>query len=336
MWWPRKKRRHADQKAQKVSGSKEPMTVSLRVTARKISQMEVVEDFDWKPHKAIRYTSLEHYTRTWHMISFPDTAYLTFFGFSSRLQSCADLRQLEGGSLAEHLSLTPGSSTGGSRTLPLDRSSGRSAIQLETQEVLCSWLKMRSVFQEPSLANNMTRRIRQLEEENLLAEMQASKELDKRCKTPSLGGGNPLVEGTSPEAAGTSSVADDLFGELGRELCGMADAHGKTTTSTMSSNEMSWIDEQVLHSTAGPAWDHLTKRSRMVLAERGHHPGARMCSTMEELAGTKNVTKLGGRSSHLVDSIRRRFLAKSLEQVGPRHLWRSLRCGSYSTSGTCG
>ena len=52
-----------------------------------------------------------------------------------------------------------------------------------------SWLKMQSVFQEPNLENNMaqermTRRIEQLDEEKLFAEMQASKELDKRRKTP--------------------------------------------------------------------------------------------------------------------------------------------------------
>ena len=46
-----------------------------------------------------------------------------------------------------------------------------------------------NTFQEPNLENNMaqermTRRIKQLEEEKLFAEMQASKELDKRRKTP--------------------------------------------------------------------------------------------------------------------------------------------------------
>ena len=52
-----------------------------------------------------------------------------------------------------------------------------------------SWLKMHSVFQERNLDINMTqehmtRRIRQLEEENLFAEMEACEELDKRRKTP--------------------------------------------------------------------------------------------------------------------------------------------------------
>ena len=52
-----------------------------------------------------------------------------------------------------------------------------------------SWLKMQRVFQEPILENTITqerisRRIRQLEEEKLFAEKQASKELDERRKTP--------------------------------------------------------------------------------------------------------------------------------------------------------
>ena len=50
-----------------------------------------------------------------------------------------------------------------------------------------SWLKMQGVHQEPSLVDmtqeRTTRRIRQLEEE-LFAEMQASRELDKHGKTP--------------------------------------------------------------------------------------------------------------------------------------------------------
>ena len=54
---------------------------------------------------------------------------------------------------------------------------------------------------------------------------------------------------------------------------------------TMYSDKMSWTNELVLHSTAGPAWDHLTKRPRLVLGEIGAHPGARMCSTVEDFAG---------------------------------------------------
>ena len=60
-----------------------------------------------------------------------------------------------------------------SRILPLDRSSGVSAISLDTQEILVVATQER-----------MTRRIRQLDEEKLFEEMQASKELDKRRKTP--------------------------------------------------------------------------------------------------------------------------------------------------------
>ena len=42
------------------------------------------------------------------------------------------------------------------------------------------------------------------------------------------------MEGTSSEVDGTSAVADDVIarawgGEIGRELCEMAEAHGKDT-----------------------------------------------------------------------------------------------------------
>ena len=47
---------HAGQKAQKVSGLKEHMSTSLRVTlSRKISQMKVVEYFESSPHKAVLF-----------------------------------------------------------------------------------------------------------------------------------------------------------------------------------------------------------------------------------------------------------------------------------------
>ena len=85
------------------------------------------------------------------------------------------------------------------------------------------------------IQERMTRRIRQLEEEKLFAEMQASKEHDERRKTPEQKVGSsikvleeekPLVAGTSPEVDGTSSVTDDIFarawsGEFGRKLCGI-------------------------------------------------------------------------------------------------------------------
>ena len=54
-------------------------------------------------------------------------------------------------------------------------------------------------------------------------------------------------------------------------------------------------------------------------------------SSLEELAGTKNATKLGGTRTHLVDSTRRRLHVKSLEQERPGHLRLSLRCGSCCT-----
>ena len=211
-----------------------------------------------------------------------------------------------------------------------------------------SWLKMQSVSQEPKLENKMTqermtRRIRQLEEEKLFADMQASKELDKRRKTPEqkvassitvweelslkeqvrkLTEQVPLLMASSQERGAASSA---------EELSGMTETCGESTMSILSSDEMSWKEKQVTHRTAGSAWDHLSERPRLVLAEIGAHTGARMCSTMQELAGTKNATKLGGTDSHLTDPTRRRLLAKTLEQERTRHLWHSPRRGSYCT-----
>ena len=39
---------------------------------------------------------------------------------------------------------------------------------------------------------------------------------------------------------------------------------------TMSSEDMRWLDEPVLFSEAGPAWDHLIKQPGLVLVEMGH------------------------------------------------------------------
>ena len=142
---------------------------------------------------------------------------------------------------------------------------------------------MQGVHQEPNLVNyvthqRMTRRISQLQEEKLFAEMQASKELDKCRKTPEQKGASSTTE-VEEETLSLKEQVRKLTekvqllmtssqerggGELNRELCGLADAHGKNTMmSTMSSDEMSWMDEQVLHSTASPAWDHLTERKEV-------------------------------------------------------------------------
>ena len=145
----------------------------------------------------------------------------------------------------------------------------------------------------------------------------------------SLGGGEQRAEGTSQEVDGASTTTDGVFarawgGELGRELCGMADACGETTMSTLSTEETSWLEDQVRHCTAGLSWDRLTECTSMILAEVGAHTGARMYNTMQELAGTKNAIKLGGTGNHLTDTTIRRLLAKTLEQEKPRHLWLSL------------
>ena len=113
---------------------------------------------------------------------------------------------------------------------------------------------MQSVFQVTYLENNMTeermtRRIKQLEGEKLFAEMQASKTQDSHKERShlkhSLGGGEQRAEGASREVDGTSTTTGDVFarargGELGRELCGMADTCGETTMSTLSNEETSW------------------------------------------------------------------------------------------------
>ena len=39
--------------------------------------------------------------------------------------------------------------------------------------------------------------------------------------------------------------------------------------STLSTEEASWIENQVRHSTAASAWDLLTEQTRMTLAEVG-------------------------------------------------------------------
>ena len=202
-----------------------------------------------------------------------------------------------------------------------------------------SWLKIQSVCQEPNLVNNMIQeRGRQLKEEMLFAEMQASKELDKRRKTPeqkrsqldnSFGGGKPFIEGTSSEVDGTSSVVDDVFagawgGELGRELCGMAESHGKNTMmSTMSSEEVRWMDEQVRCSTAGPAWDHLIEQTGLVLAEIGVTLKSKSVQHHGGLTGKGTAVQLGGTGSHMNDHAGRRPLAKSLEHDRPQPLVQS-------------
>ena len=135
-----------------------------------------------------------------------------------------------------------------------------------------SWLKMQSVFQEPNLENKkvqerMTRRIKQLEEEKLFAEMQASKEVDKRRKTPEQKGAtsttileeeNTALKEQVRELKEQVHFTDDVFarawgGEFGRQLCGMAETRGEKTMSTLSTEEASWIENQVRHSTAGSA-----------------------------------------------------------------------------------
>ena len=129
------------------------------------------------------------------------------------------------------------------------------------------------------LVNNRThervpRRTTQLKEEKLWQKCMlrekstnvARHRTDKNQLDDSPGVGKPLVEATISEVLGTTPVADDDFarawrGELGRELCGMAeDLRQNPAMNTMSSEEMRWMDEQVRYSTAAIAWDHVLKQ----------------------------------------------------------------------------
>ena len=101
--------------------------------------------------------------------------------------------------------------------------------------------------------------------------------------------------------------------------------------SALSTEEASWIENQVRHNTAGSAWEFLTEQTRVTLAEVGAHTGARMCNTLQKLSERENAIKLGGTGNHLSDTTLRRQLAQTLEQNRPRHLWFSLRCGSFCT-----
>ena len=57
----------------------------------------------------------------------------------------------------------------------------------------------------------------------------------------------------------------------------------------LADQEMRWMDEHMQYSTAGPAWDHFIKQLGLVLAEMEAHSGAKICSTMEELAEKGSV-----------------------------------------------
>ena len=243
----------------------------------------------------------------------------------------------------------PGSSTSGLQLLHLDRTSGGSSIPLETQEILVVAEDAKCISGTESGKQYgartddktyQTTRGGKTIRRNASIERTRQKTQDSRTERSHLnydiGGGEHRVEGTSQGVEGTSTITDDVFarawgGEFGRELCGMAETRGEKTMSTLSTEEASWKENQVRHGTAGSAWDFLTEQTRMTLAEEGAHTGARMCNTMQELSGRKNPIKLGGTGNHLNDTTLRRQLAETLEQERPRHLWFSLRCGSYCT-----
>ena len=60
MWWSRKRRRHADQRPQRrVDRKNVGLCHCVSWLQVKISQMEVVEDFESRPHKAVSFCGRE-------------------------------------------------------------------------------------------------------------------------------------------------------------------------------------------------------------------------------------------------------------------------------------
>ena len=143
----------------------------------------------------------------------------------------------------------------------------------------------------------------------------------------SLEGRKPLAEETSPEVDGACAVTDDVFarawgGEFGRELCEVAETRGEPTMSILKEKQ---------------AWDHLTERPRLVLAEIGAHTGARMCSTMQELAGDEKKCHKARRHRQPPD--RSNSQQTACENTGTKETTTPLaqsECGSYCTPAQTG
>ena len=137
------------------------------------------------------------------------------------------------------------------------RSSGGSTITLETQEILHVVEDAERIPGNKSGKQRVSRTDDKTHQtarggkairgnasfERTRSETQDS-QTERRQFKHSLGGGE-LAEGTSKEVDGASITADSVFarawgGEFGRELCGMADASGETTMSTLSSSAAAW------------------------------------------------------------------------------------------------
>ena len=155
------------------------------------------------------------------------------------------------------------SSTDGSRLLQLGRSSGSSTIPLETQEIFdvagdaeCIPGNKTGKQYDPRADDKTQQTARggktirgNASIESTRSETQDSQTERSQLKH-SLRGGEQRAEGASQEVDGKSTTTDGVFarawgGELGRELCGMADACGETTMSTLSTEETSWLEDQV-------------------------------------------------------------------------------------------
>ena len=181
----------------------------------------------------------------------------------------------------------PGSSTSGLHLLHLDRTSGGSSIPLETQEILVVAEDAKCISGTESGKHYGTRtddmthqtaRGGKTIRRNASIARTRQKTQDSRTERSHLycdiGGGEHRAEGTSQRVERTKTITDDVFarawgGEFGRELCGMAETCGEKTMSALSTEEASWIENQVRHTTAGSAWEFLTEQTRVTLAEVG-------------------------------------------------------------------
>ena len=164
----------------------------------------------------------------------------------------------------------------------------------------------------------VTRRIRQLEKK-LFAEMQASERTQQTLQNTRTGrsqldnspGGETLSfkEQVRKLTEQLQSVADDVFarawgGELGRELCRMAEPLGKNAVLNTISFRGDEVDGRtVAIQYSWTSWGHLIKQPGLVLTEIEHTKS----KSMQRQGGT------GGTRNHLVDPAGRRLLAKSCE-----------------------
>ena len=238
----------------------------------------------------------------------------------------------------------PGCSTVGSRNC-------RWIDQVEDQQShwklkrFSSWLKIQSVFQEPKLENKMTqerwtKRTRQLEEENLLAEMQASRELHKRRKTPEQKGASSttvLEEENLSLKEQVRKLTEQVqllmtSSQEERRARQRALRNGRGSLEDNEHREF-WRDELArqagtLHSSScvGPV-DGTTKTGACRVRCRHRN------KNVQQHVGTRWDDKCHQARRHRqsFDRFNSQTIARDITGTieRPRHLWLSLRCGSY-------